>query len=185
MAQESRLNPTTKDVAQLVVWLVAVLGGLYGVWSGINESKAHRAQQEAQLRWQQAELARQILEKLGDNPKAKSAMRMLDWSGREFEVAPGHRDRIKTEEMITALRTDDLKFTDKEVFVRDCFDDLFDGFELIEHYVRIRLIRFDDVKAPISYYVQKLNEHRESIQNYLREYDFALAKALVDRFLKE
>jgi hypothetical protein len=61
---------TVKEFAQLLVWTVAIAGGLYGIWNGINESKAHRAQQTTQLRWQQAELARQIIEKLSDNPKA-------------------------------------------------------------------------------------------------------------------
>jgi hypothetical protein len=98
---------TVKDLAQLAVWTVAIVGGLYGMWNGINESKAHRAQQTTQLRWQQAELARQIIEKLSDNSKARSAMRMLDWAGgREFDVKTGKQEMITVDDMIVGLKAD-------------------------------------------------------------------------------
>jgi hypothetical protein len=174
---------TVKDVAQLAVWTVAIVGGLYGMWNGINESKAHRAQQATQLRWEQAELARQIIEKLSDNPKARSAMRILDWAGgREFDVKTGKQEMITVDDMIVGLRTKDLTFNDKETFVRDSFDELFDGFQLIEHYLRIQLISFDDVKEPLGYYVQRLDEHRDAVNNYLRVFDYGLAQAFIERF---
>jgi hypothetical protein len=179
--EEKRL--TVKEFAQLAVWTVAIAGGLYGMWNGINESKAHRMQQAMQLRWQQAELARQIIEKLSDKPKARSAMRMLDWAdGREFEVKTGKLEMITGGDMVAGLRTKDLIFNDKETFVRDSFDELFDGFQLIEHYLRIQLIRFDDVKEPLGYYVHRLDEHRDAVNNYLRVFDYGLAHAFIERF---
>ena len=174
---------TVKDVAQFAVWTVAIAASLYGMWNGINESRAHRAQQATQLRWQQAELARQIIEKLSDNPKARSAMRILDWAGgREFDVKTGKQEMITVDDMIVGLRTKDLTFNAKETFVRDSFDELFDGFQLIEHYLRIQLIRFDDVKEPLGYYVHRLDEHRDAVNNYLRVFDYGLAQAFIERF---
>jgi len=177
------LNPAVKDLGQLLVWCVAVIGGLYGIWNGINESRAHRLQQAQQLRWQQAELGREIVEKLSDNPKARSAMRILDWAdGREFEVKPGKLELINADDMVAGLRTVNLRFDDKETFVRDSFDELFDGFQLVEHYLRIQLIQFEDVREPLGYYVHRLDEHRDAVSRYLRAYDYGLVQAFIERF---
>ena len=77
----------------------------------------------------------------------------------------GKQEMITVDDMLVGLRTKDLTFNDKETFVRTSFDELFDGFQLIEHYLGIQLISFDDVKEPLGYYVQRLDEHRDAVNN--------------------
>ena len=64
------------------------------------------------------------------------------------------------------------------------FDALFDGFERLEHLIRIRLIEFEDVEPPFRYYVGKLaaGEERATMKAFLEVYEFDLASQFLDRF---
>jgi hypothetical protein len=66
------VNPTIKDIAQILAWIVAILAGAYGIHAGVNESRENRALEQRQLRWERASLARDILEKLFASPRAGS-----------------------------------------------------------------------------------------------------------------
>ena len=176
--QKSWVRPTTKDMVQVAASIIAVLLGVWGVGWGLY-------QQGKQVRSEQAKVAREVIEKLVENPEAKAALQMLDWPGREFEIAPGKRDSITRADLKKALSLDDSSFDDKKMFIRNGFDKLFDGFELIEHYIDLGLIRFEDVEIPLSYYVVKLNNRREFVGEYLDVYGYSLTQKLLARFKKE
>ena len=69
-------------------------------------------------------------------------------------------------------------------FIRDAFDNLFDGFERLEHFIRIKLIRFEDVEPRLRYYVGKLgaDDERPVAEVFLTAYGFALALRFLERF---
>jgi hypothetical protein len=169
-----------KDLFQIAAWAVAIVGGLIAAFKAIAEWRKD-------LRWKQAEMAKTCLDEIRDSPLASAALKMLDWTGLSFGLPDGTNSLpIDHEQRRTALRIVNTVFPpgDPGPFIRDAFDALFDGFERLEHFIRIELIRFDDVEPPLRYYVSKLAapEDRRIIEAFLNEYGFALASSFLDRF---
>jgi hypothetical protein len=170
-----------KDVLQSSAWIVAAVGGVIAAFMAVIQFR------EARL-WRKTELAKKMLDDLFDNPSVTAAMVLVDWSNREFEVSPGERDRITREELLTALRTDDLHFTPKEVYIRDCFDALLDVFQSLEHYINRKLITYEDVKYPLEYVIEELsgcNKQlgiRPRISKYITDYNFVYAATFINRY---
>lgn len=185
----SFISPTLMDAGQLLVWLAAVLVGFFGIRRGLEETRQNRLERvqerehrQRELRWQKAKLAREALRDLFGNRKARDAMQMMDWSGRSYEVAPNSFETVSSDEFRSALRIINLGFSDKEQYVRDCFDELLDGFELIEHYLRTGLVKFEDVHFPLEYHVKKLKKFGDAVSPFIQEYEFFYAADLVGRF---
>jgi hypothetical protein len=110
-------------------------------------------------------------------------MKMLDWSGLSYTHEGQKTGPITHEAMAAALRTTNTRF-DKfdEQFVRDAFDQLFDGFERMQHYLTIGLITWDDVKGRLEYYVKLLARRKPTFEAFLTAYGFTLAAELLARF---
>ena len=169
-----------KDFFQIAFWIAAVVGGLIASFKAIAEWRKD-------LRWKQAEMAKTCLDEIRNNQLASAALKMLDWDGRSFEESPNKSTSpIYHEDRRSALRVVNPVFPpgDPGPFIRDAFDTLFDGFERLEHFIRIDLIRFEDVEQPFRYYVSKLAAPEEYpvIQAFLKEYSFVLAFRFLDRF---
>src|SRR5262245_30966891 len=75
-----------------------------------------------------------------------------------------------------------LSFDDKQVYIRDCFDELFDGLNLLEHYLKTDLLAFEDVEFPMAYYIGTLRERGGAVSTFMNHYGNRLAKAFVERF---
>jgi hypothetical protein len=169
-----------KDIFQLAAWAVAVVGGLIAAFKAIEEWRNN-------LRWKQAEMAKTCVDEVNRNPLATAALKMLDWSGLSFDVPGGGKTgQITHEQRRLGLRTANTVFGhgDDGPFIRDAFDALFDGLERLEHFIRIELIRFEDVEPAFHYYVDKLAvpEERVVIDSFVRTYGFELARCFLERF---
>jgi hypothetical protein len=182
--QERYMDPFTKDVVEVAAWVVALVGGLVASFKALHETALNRKVRVQELRWKKAELARETLTACNANREFHDAVTMLDWSGREFEVSPGRREEIVWEELPAALQAwqEPVAFTEKEVYIRDCFDQLFDGMDTLEHYLRTDLLDFADVQFPMAYHVEKLREHWSAVSVFINHYDHRLALAFVNRF---
>jgi hypothetical protein len=176
----------TKDVFQVAAWAVAVLGGLVAAWKAILELRRSNDQRRVDLRWRQAEMAKRCLDELLGNREAHAALKMLDWDGLSYEWSGGTTQPITHEKRRAALRTENTFFPpgDDGPFVRDAYDALFDGLERLEQFVRIELIRFEDVAEALQYYVEKLGRpgEREVVERFLETYGFSFAIAFLARF---
>ena len=175
-----------KDAFQIGAWVVAIAGGLIAASKALTEMRRSNEQRHEDMRWKQAEMAKRCLDEIFDNSLARAAMKMLDWSGLTYDMPSGGKTGpIDHETRLLALRTTNTVFTgDVEPFIRDAFDALFDGFERLEHFVRINLITFEDVEKPLSYYVTKLAdpENRPVILSFLQTYGFQSAQEFLDHF---
>lgn len=132
-------------------------------------------QRKDELRWRKAQLAREMLKELHDNPYAVDMMTMLDWNGREFSFRssreqPGRVEKISWEEMWAALRITERNFNDKEKFVRDCADAFFGRMQTVEHYLTIDLIDLEDVVYPFEYYLYALSKNPTMFDNFIETY---------------
>jgi hypothetical protein len=148
----------------------------------IEEGKRNREQREEELRWRKASLARDMLNEMWDDSYANNAMLMLDWSNREYNIGKDQVERIARAEMWEALRTHPTNFNAKEKYVRDCFDHFFGFMQILEHYISIGLIMFDDVKYPFGYFAGKLNWKRDVVEAFLTKYEYDKAKEFLQRF---
>lgn len=169
------MESTIKYLLQILVGVA----GLVAAFKAIMEWRKN-------LRWRQAEMAKTCLDDIWGG-SAHAALKMLDWTGLLFKLPDGGSTaQIDHEQRRIALRIVETVFPpdDPGPFIRDAFDALFDGFERLEHFIRIKLIRFEDVEPPFRYYVGKLAspEEHQVIEAYLNEYGFELATSFLDRF---
>ncbi|MGB7290926.1 MAG: hypothetical protein WBD99_01970 [Thermodesulfobacteriota bacterium] len=176
------MDQSTKDIFEVLSWVAAVLAGIVAAGIAIYQMVLNRRQRSEELRWQQANAAKDLLNTIFNDPYFRNAMIMLDWSGRPFETKPGKWEQIKISDVLSALRTRQLSFEDKEVFIRDCFDHVFDAFERLEHFIRINVVHFSDVEFEFGYYAKKLSEQREVFNNFLSQYGYKLALMFLSRF---
>jgi hypothetical protein len=171
-----------KDFIQVLALLVASVGGVIAAFKAIAELNRGRTERREEFRWKQAEMAKKVLDETWSDYYARSALRMLDWSGSKYMDGERQTQSITHEHMWNALRTKNTKFDLDEHFIRDCFDHLFDCLERAEHFITINLIEFDDVKSRFEYYVKLMAKNRTVYEDFLETYNFKLAKRFLSRF---
>jgi hypothetical protein len=177
-----------EEWTQLVVAVVAILGGLITAGKAVTELRQANQQKREDLRWKQAEMAKQCVDEIFTNSFARAAVKMLDWSGRHYDLPGGGKTTQITDDVRRkALRTQSTEFSPNDSdspFIRDAYDNLFDGLERLEHFITIELIRFEDVEPAFSYHVRKMAsiEERPIIELFLESYGFTLGQRFLERF---
>lgn len=171
-----------KIIVEMLTLLIASVGGIVAAFKAISEMQENRKQRSEELRWKQSTLAREVLNQLWDEPLCLNAMRMVDWNERTYTIN-GNRKLIKARDVRDALRLNSPSH-DEEVhtYVRDCFDCFFGTMQIIEHYIAINLIHFEDVTYPFSYYAVKLKQEPEVFEKFLTDYQCTKAIAFLKRF---
>ncbi|MEP6900079.1 MAG: hypothetical protein ABI870_16255 [Rhodanobacter sp.] len=167
--------------------VVAVGGGLLAAFMGIAEFRRANRQRHEDLRWKQAEMAKQCLDQVRADPLAHAAMKMLDWAGLAYGLLDGGKtDAIGDVERRTALRVTDTVFDSRsdEGFIRDAYDALFEWLERLEQFVRIGLITFDDVEPFFNYYIGRMSSPGDYpvFKAFLDSYGYKLAASFLARF---
>jgi hypothetical protein len=174
------INPLFKGWAELVTLiggLVAVVGGLIAAFKAIHELRQSRKQRVEELRWKQANVAKQLLDELFAHDYSENAVLMLDWNKGKREYAVGKESIIISyNDVLAALgkeQSDSL--SEKEMYIRECFDFFFYFVDRIKHYININLTNFDDVKGPLKPYAKKIKAHRQVYESFMeaQEYEHA------------
>lgn len=155
------------ELLQDLSWLAAFITLLVTLWRINYDRTKDRAQRNVELKqrrqslkWDQARAAKSIVDEMLASDLATMARHMLDYpSGRVYVIA-GERLQVDRAYYLEALERrlngPDDRFTSQEIHVRDCFDSLFFYLGIMEHWVRSELVRFEDVKYPVDYYVRLL-----------------------------
>ena len=148
--------------------LVGIIGGLIAVFSGIYQFGQSNVQSGRELRWKQAELAREMVNKMmGD--EGWKAMEMMDWEdeGREYEIN-GQKEKVNAAAVYAALEK--AESTDKDRHIIDRLDRTFFLVSQLESAVRSDLVRIEDVKFPLSWYAAKrMCPRKQLFENYMKE----------------
>jgi hypothetical protein len=103
------------------------------------------------------------------------AMTMLDWEeGRTYEIAPGTNVHILPADIPVAieasLRTNGRKRTETQRFITDRYDRFLFEVSQLQAAVRSGLVRKDDVRFPLNWYVEKrLCPHKKLLLAYIAE----------------
>ena len=145
-------------------------------------------QRKEELRWRRANLAREMVSDLLHDGDAQRAMQMLDWRQRYYRVqgeAHETTTEITAEDVLRALRTENLKFSKGEMLIRDSFDAFFGHLQQIQHGVQIGLLRIEDVAYPLRYYARKMSPNLDIFRKFLTEYDYSLVPVLLESLLQD
>lgn len=173
-----------KDKIEIITQIVVIVGGLIAAYKIITEIKQSRIQRHQDLRWKQSNSAHELLKDMLASPLVNDATIMMDWTGREFAIASGNKKSITFEEVTKALRIENLNFSEKEVYIRDCADAFLFHVELIEQAIRNELIEFRDIKFPMTYYISamKKNDLYDAYLEFIKEYSYKNSERFLGRF---
>ena len=167
---------TMADASKLEsIWRYAtIVSALVAAVVGIEQYRRGVSQSVRELEWRQAEMARTLINAM-INDEGWQALTMLDWEeGRNYEIAPGTRVRILPREVPEALeaslRTKGRQRTETQRFITDRFDRFLFLVSQLQTAVRSGLVRKDDVKFPLNWYIEKrLCGHKKLLLDYIAE----------------
>ena len=171
-----------KDLIQISAWSVASVGGVIAAFRAVAEMRRGRTVAARDLRFTKAEQGKKLVDELLSDKAASDALKMIDWSGLDFEIDKDRVETVTGDDVATALRPDYGPFTNKERFIRDCFDALFERCERFEHFVRIGLTDFEDISRPIDYYVNRMSRVDRVYNAYFDEFGYSLMPEFLNRF---
>ena len=142
-----------------------------------------RHQRARELRWKQAESARQLIDQMFHEEDSNYATIMLDSYTRTYPV-PGAGDvEITWTDVLQALNVQSFAKEDpKSDFIRDCFDMLIYYLDRFEHLIQAGLITFEHVRTPIQYYVDPMAEHKAIFIPYIQFCKYKNIWRFLDRF---
>jgi hypothetical protein len=161
-------------------WGVAIIGGLIAAFVAISQLKLNANQRKNELRWRQANAAKESINDIHSNNWSRNAVTMLDWSEGQHRLKFEGKDNIEIfyeEDVIRALGKLQSECSDLEQDIVDCFDWFFYFIDRIEHYIRTNLIEFEDVKDVFSIYSKKIKKHEELYENFMKAHSYELAIA--------
>jgi len=174
----------TVTKVDIIFKLVGIVGGLITAFKIMYELQENRKQKEKDLRWKQAKAAQELITQFLNNKLAYNATLMFDWADRVFEISPENTDTIDFEDIKASLRTTNLQFTEKEVFIRDCVDAFLFQVEYIEQSIENGLIEFRDVKFPMEYFIKVINQHNilKPLKSFIKQYNYNNSDKFIERF---
>jgi hypothetical protein len=159
----------------------AILSALVAATVGIAQYRRGVSQAIRELEWKQADMARTLIDGMMKS-EGWQAMTMLDWEeGRTYELPSGTKVHIVPRDVPTAiaaaLRTNGPKRTETQRFITDRFDGFLFQVSQLQSAVRSGLVRRDDVRFPLNWYVEKrLCTHKKLLLAYIAEYSVVEAR---------
>jgi hypothetical protein len=147
------MNPLTKDRFDVTSKTVAIIGGLISASVLILTLQGSTNQRARELRWNQARLATELVGGMLSDPQAFNALRMTDWTRYEYKIEE-KKVVITSDEVQEALNIENNdKLPPNGVFIRETFDKLFYHMGIIERALESNLVRLEDVRSPMDYYI--------------------------------
>lgn len=175
-------------------WIIASCGGIFTALKSLEDWEHSREQSVREHKWKRGKLAMKVIDSMKADAWAASAMRMIDWTDREYEnPLTKKKHQISYEQLSAALRSHSPepgkidRFEDHEVFVRDCFDGFFDHLERIQYLIDIELIDPADVRSPLKYWADaivqgKVAQPEDALRKFMTRYGYSGALKLVNTF---
>ena len=182
-----------KDNEQLLTISGAVVAG----WFGFSRYRADE-------KWKKLQAAFDYAQRIFDDQKAMTALRMLDWDNGEFPAEIASEFKLAGPDMqwdrgvlIAALRVHDgdpgkpqgEQYDPREYAIRELFDVCLAHFERLGHFVRSGILSTRSFPTTLAYYARIMNEDRsrelsQALFRYMLRYDFDDAHALFERLAK-
>jgi hypothetical protein len=141
--------------------LIALTGAVVALF------QYHQAQ-----KWKRLEFAANQLERLSRDPVLDLALTFLDWEEGKLvlpdnlgHLADSHEDGIHTfrhqkQRLIAALSPNPQKDAELNVY-RVVFEHLFDYFEQVEKFIRLKVIREKEVMNGLEFWIKKISPSKD------------------------
>lgn len=166
---------STNDIELLTKIIGTAIGLFTAACFLFQYSRANREKSVA--------LSRELINALFSDTFSRSALRMLDWDDRLYEVPTVGRVKIDRSIVKQGLRVNSsMSFSEPEQYVRDCFERLYDQTEMFEHFIRRGLLDFEDLMPPLASYIKQIRSNREVHFAFLSTYEYQLTIAFFNRF---
>jgi hypothetical protein len=177
---------------------VAIFAGIVAAWKAIAEWKRatlQRAdelkqrelelhQQKQEFRQKQALFAREIIKDIFDDKRARNALTMLDFREDEYEDINGARYEVERPELKPALCDSKSEDEDKAIFIKRCFESLYDHLEQVENLLEVGVLNVEDIAPAFRYYMQKALHGDIQHLEFFDAFDYPKAKRFAMRFAK-
>ena len=152
------------------VWVALVAAGV-----ALVQATFSIVQKWKELRWKQAELARELINNWFDWEGSKIALSMVDEGEGDYTLAGYGTYHVNPEiDIPQALgltqdgpKTRPISNTPKDRLIRKCFDVLFFNFARVEQSIDIGVAKREDVIVPAEYYVAQLAVYKRVIVPYV------------------
>ena len=179
IAEIANLFATNKEASAL---LVAIAGGGFALrrWT-IDQ------------RWRRVQYAYQLIKEFMAKESTRKAFMMLDTTNNielfpEKEKPEDRFCRVDERLMINALKTFDEQkaFSEPEFAIRMIFDDFFTDLSMFQHHIDAKLIRLNDVRPYLEYWIKSINGHgnvkgiqlAQQINKFLDSFEYTAIKKL-------
>jgi len=169
------------EIIGIALFIVCTLVAILVAFKILMEMKKGLQQRKIEHRWKQSRHALELLQTIKSDYKSNSALEMLVSSGKSFEIKKDTFQPVSIAEVEKALRIEDAKFNKKEVFIRECFNSLYDNLETVEHCISMEIIQFEDIRSPFEMYAEELNSEQYHY-SFREAYGYDLADSFICRF---
>src|SRR2546430_15247293 len=119
------MDPFVKDIIQIASWIGGILGGLIVAWVAIRQLRSNAEQRKNELRWRQANAAKEAINDIHSNSWGKNCVMMLDWSEGKHRLKFEEKPPVEIsyeKDVIPVLGKSYSKCSDVEKDVAYCFD---------------------------------------------------------------
>jgi hypothetical protein len=169
---------------QEISWLVASVVGAVAAIKAIYEIAQNREQRKKELRWKKANVAKELLDEIFAHDYSKSAILIMDSTKfiRKYKIDENEYEEISYDDVKELLNESSSNPGKKAIYIKDCFDWFFYFIDRIEHYIRIKLIDFEDVKVPLNRYSRIIEDDKLIFETYITDQQCFLALKFWQRF---
>jgi len=175
-------TPMTMDIEEILSAIGAAIALLALIKGVIEYTKAQR--------WKKAEFLAKEIKELYNDQDVKRAFRIFDWDRTTIPVYSNETlfNQAQSIHVDPTILLDALKhhsdrgnFSPEEQLIRDIMDQLFFKLSLFQGYVDSELIKPNDVKPYLIYYVRMLadpnsdrrsEKFRKAIAGYIKGYGY-------------
>jgi hypothetical protein len=169
---DTNLASIIKDLGTLVF---GAIGGAFVLWRWMIDQK-----------WRRVQYAETLVKDFTSKENTKRAFEFLD-SYRQIDVLPaeyGGKSKAYADEgmLIASLKTSKeiTALTQHEHVIRKSFDEFFTDLSSFQHHVETGLIKIEDIKPYLEYWIKSINGHgkihgaalAEQIDKFLKDYDY-------------
>jgi hypothetical protein len=117
-------------------------------------------------RWKRLEFVAAEIKEFERTPSIQNTFLMLDWDERAIEFYPEGNNRRESERVIVvdaeliqkSLSIQQEVFSDREVAVRDTFDEFFNHLERFDHYLVSGLVKYSEFHPYLAYWLRILTD---------------------------
>jgi hypothetical protein len=169
-----------KDIAETSMYIVTSIGApIAALWS-LLQWRESLQQRKIEFRWKQADLGRQLLDQLFDEPVAGIALELIDGE-LHFLKTPEDGELIVDGNTIINALSINKNNTPVSRHIRKSFDTLLYYLERLETMIKLNLIELEDIEMPTKYYCHKMKDNMEIISSYAIETGYINALNLIKK----